>query len=498
MRSVLILVTLIGNVEMGRLMALPNLNQAKLKQRKLTLLLGITILLTSGLVGCDLSVEWGRDLFFNSRFNSRVNAKSKPKSKLVPPAPFPAKLSCASTQKTPNFFVLGGGGSPEQNEIAIEKNVLYFQRTLKSMRLKPAQPQIYFANGNDGRKTVRYIDPQGKEQFKVPEIPGVLGSATWSNIRNAIDLTAKQQPNQPIFFYFTGHGSHNQADENNNAMILWNDRELSVQQFSTFLDQLPQNVPFVTVMVQCYSGAFANLIYQHGDPSQPIALQTRCGFFATIKQLPSVGCTPEVNEADYQDYSSSFFAGLSGVSRVGRPVASADYNQDGNVSFAEAHAFAKVDEQASDLPISTSEAWLRDRLSEADTNTLLDQPLQTILQTARPEQQYVATTWVKQFKLDPAQSYATNYAKLPRRIQRDEQLDIYLQRLRLELINIAAETAVRQRQDSREIAVLDRLIECEAGFWQPPGQPTGQLTGKPTGQSTGQSTGRSSAAKSRP
>ncbi|NJN20892.1 MAG: hypothetical protein HC812_06460 [Leptolyngbya sp. RL_3_1] len=95
------------------------------------------------------------------------------------------------------------------------------------------------------------------------------------------------------------------------------------------------------MMAQCFSGAFANLIYEGGDPEGPVALQTRCGFFATVETRPSVGCTPLVNEADYEDYSSSFFAGLSGRDRVGNPAPSADYDQDGQVTYAEAHAFTK-------------------------------------------------------------------------------------------------------------------------------------------------------------
>jgi hypothetical protein len=412
------------------------------------------------------------------------NLMRPPKSiaKAVAPAPLRPKLPCASTQETPHFFVLGGGGAPDYNEIAIEKNVLYFQRTLKAMGFNPAQAQIYFANGNDGQKTVRYLDPAGQEKFKAPAIAGVLGPATWANIQDAMAAGRSQrigqpsvkQPHQPIFFYFTGHGSHNRQNEDNNAMILWNEREVTVQQFATFLDQLPATTPVVTVMVQCYAGAFANLIYQKGDPRQPIALATRCGFFATVKQLPSVGCTPEVDEADYQDYSSSFFAGLSGINRVGKPVASADYNRDGRVSFAEAHAFAKVDEQAADLPISTSEAWLRDRLSAAAIATVLDQPIEGILTSARSEQKYVVTALAKKHQWNLSKSYNQNYSKLLRLIKRDEQEKTYLERLRLEIINIAAEDQLRQRQNPGELAVIDRLVQCESGFWQPKQSPPKQ------------------------
>jgi hypothetical protein len=104
-------------------------------------------------------------------------------------------------------------------------------------------------------------------------------------------------------------------------------------------------------------------------------LHDRCGFFATVKERPSVGCTPEVNEADYRDYSSSFFAGLSGISRTGQRVDSADYDQDDRISFREAHAFAKIDEKASDIPVSTVEVWLQENLSNRDRAIPLSRPI---------------------------------------------------------------------------------------------------------------------------
>jgi hypothetical protein len=435
-----------------------------------------------------------------SAMGLRLRTSAQAKVKPVTPAPLLAKLPCSSTQKPPHFFVLGGGGAPSYNEIAIEKNVLYFQRTLKAMDFDPGMAQIYFANGNDGRKTVRYIDPKGRERFKAPEIPGILGKANWGDVQEALTQATTKQPQQPIFFYFTGHGSHNLEDENNNAMILWNERQVSVQRFASFLDELPETTPVVTVMVQCYSGAFANFIYQNGDPSAPIALQTRCGFFATIKQLPSVGCTPEVDEADYQDYSSSFFAGLSGINRLGKPVPSADYNRDGQISFAEAHAFAKVDEKGEDLPISTSEAWLRDRLSDDAQAEILASPIATMLQTARPEQKYVVQTWARQFRFDLKQTYAKNYQGLAPRLRNDEKQAAYLKRLELELINIGAEAQLRQRQAAGEVAVIDRLLKCEAGFWgKSQVAPKTQVlpkTIKPSGKSSQTSEAKSSRKKS--
>jgi Caspase domain len=379
-----------------------------------------------------------------------------------------ANQNLASKSATvPDFLVLGGGGAPSYNEIAIEKNVLYFQRTIKKLGFDPSQATILFANGNDGRETVRYLDANRLEQFKAPNIPYLQATATVDNLQQSFQqiASASASDRRPLFFYFTGHGSHNREDENNNKMILWNEQRLTVREFAKFLDRFPPSKPVVTVMVQCYAGAFANsLVYENGDPQAKVAERHRCGFFATTKSLPSVGCTAEVNEADYRDYSSSFFAGLSGTNRIGQRVASADYNQDGRVSYLEAHAFAKVDERAADLPISTSESWLQSQLSEVATANLLDrQSLSKLLATARPEQRFVVQSLAKQLNFDQSKSYRDNYDLVEPSVTEDELKSTYLTRLKMELINIAIEQQLRTSKNTRKIAILDRLLNCESG-----------------------------------
>jgi hypothetical protein len=428
-------------------------------------------LMAVGLTGCNVDVKWS--VKWTAKFDSQAIPVGQPKSA----SPKSAKPSTYRTLGEPNFLVLGGGGAPSYNEIAIEKNVLYFQRTAKQLGLNPQQAQIYFANGNDGKKTVRFIDPKTqREMFKAPSIPGVKGAATWANFARAINQTTKQSPKQPLFFYFTGHGSHNEKNEDNNSMILWNEQQVSVRQFTEMIDRLPAETPIVSVMVQCYAGAFANMIHEKGDPKLPVTLHTRCGFFATIKQLPSVGCTPEVDEADYEDYSSSFFAGLSGVDRVGRSVASADYNRDGRVGFNEAHAFAKVDEEAADLPISTSESWLRSQFSDTQKETILLQPIEQLMATARPEQKYVIETFAKRFKFKLKDSFAKNLDRDQYQIEKETQEHAYLTRLELELVNVGAEAIIRSSGNQEKIMILDRLLNCEFGSWQKPDMIAGNST----------------------
>jgi hypothetical protein len=228
---------------------------------------------------------------------------------------------------------------------------------------------------------------------------------------------------------------------------------------------MPYQKPFVTMMSQCYSGSFTNLIYKNGDRRQPIAKQRRCGFFATIKTLPSVGCTPEVDEADYQDYSSSFYAGLTGVNRVNQPVPSADYNLNGKVAYNEAHAYAKIDDKSTDLPISTSETWLQDRASQKDRDVIVNQPIASLLVSARPEQHFVVSSIIKMLNINSALSFNQN-KKVLALILNDEIKQTYLERLRMELTNIVMEQQIRKLGDRNNINIIDRLIECESGSWE--------------------------------
>ncbi|NER81542.1 MAG: caspase family protein [Leptolyngbya sp. SIO1D8] len=372
-------------------------------------------------------------------------------------------------QPSTRFLVVAGGGAPSYNEIALEKNVQYFQRSLAHMGWNPAFATVLFANGTDGRASVRYLDLLGRERFKVPNIDYLTGAATETAVRQWFQDASSNQSDMRhclTFFYFTGHGNLNKDNADNNDLILWEEGLLSVQELAGMLDQWPPEIPFVTMMAQCYSGAFANLIYENGDASQPVALQTRCGFFATVKTRPSVGCTPLVNEADYRDYSSSFFAGLSGQDRVGHPISSADYDANGQISFAEAHAFAKVDGETSDWPISTSESWLQEQASTEQIKAILQQPMQAGLAQARPEQQYVITALAAKLGYDLQMAFENSPTPQEKLLGFSQEiLSAYRMRLRMELVNVGVEARLRSEGNQEAIATLEKLLGCEASSW---------------------------------
>lgn len=384
------------------------------------------------------------------------------------PKQLPTLVSKQPPRQNTTFLAFGGGGAPSYNEIALEKNLLYFQRTLKVLGFSVADASVFFANGGDRQPTIRYLDGNGNQKFKPPEIPNLKGASTLANLQAWLNKYPQQNSqNNKIFFYFTGHGHLNKQNANDNSLVLWKEEQLTVKQFSRLLDRLPTQTPITIMMAQCYSGSFANIIYEDGDPQKPLAKQNRCGFYATIRTLPSVGCTAEVNESDYRDYSSSFFAGLSGRSRTGDRVPSADYNQDGRVAYNEAHAFAKIDEKTTDLPVSTSEVWLQTQSSRLLRDRIFSQPIAQLLQTARPEQRYVVESLVRSLKMKVGYSLKKNRENFSfREIGLDSgESKAYFTRLQMELINIGMASQIRTSRNSPQTATLDRLLKCESDSW---------------------------------
>jgi hypothetical protein len=96
-----------------------------------------------------------------------------------------------------------------------------------------------------------------------------------------------------------------------------------------------------------------------GEAGPVLGEQPRCGFFATWSDRLAAGCTPDTAEADYKDYTTYFFAALSGRTRTGQLLAPPDYDHDGRTSLAEAHAYVMLTSDTIDLPVRTSDVLLR-------------------------------------------------------------------------------------------------------------------------------------------
>ena len=277
-----------------------------------------------------------------------------------------------------NILIWGGGYSPSGNQVSLESNVRYFLRVRDKMGLTGFQTRILFADGSDNARDIQFRDPK----FLVPEtnllLAEMFGSTRgiYNQYRNN-NLEANGSssigeldkwfndvncsPSDSLnMIYFTGHGGKGDKKEPfNTTAHLWNNQKVKVSDLAKKLDLLPMSQSVILIMVQCYSGGFANFIFKDGNPKKELHQQPRAGFFATTHDRVAAGCTPDIREANYQEYSTKFWEALCGESRVGNQITKPDFNGDGRTSLSEAHAYVIINSKTIDIPIKTSDIFLR-------------------------------------------------------------------------------------------------------------------------------------------
>ena len=302
-------------------------------------------------------------------------------------------LGSRASIATDHFLTIGGGYSPTGNQISIEKNVQFFQKMLSEMYSSDVPHDIYFSDGNNPGRDLQYQDPDVgipraqlllarifqqtrylDLQYRSHEVAGIRGGTSRKNLDKWFSETGQTlTATDRLFIYVTAHGGRaiDKKTPKNTGLYLWNSERCQMHEFTVFLKKIPADVPIVTVMVQCYSGGFANVIFKEGNEKQGFTEAPRCGFFATVHNRVAAGCTPDINEDDYHEYSSYFWAALRGQTRTGKPIEIPDYDQDGGVSLVEAHAYAILTSPTIDIPVKTSDAFLRkySKLNKRESST---------------------------------------------------------------------------------------------------------------------------------
>lgn len=286
---------------------------------------------------------------------------------LVPLLLAPAPLRCV---------IFGGGPSPEYNQVAIESNVRYVHSLLPTLVVSTVlfadgqadTPTVQFlATKTEAQKTLRSLFGDGPRpakgapflQYRKSDVPRRDGPTNADTVSGVFDKLAAEDDKAPLLLYFTGHGSPGQQSFDNNRYDLWGSGALTTKALAGHLEKLPKRRPITMVMVQCFSGAFGNLLFTGGQHDGELAERPFCGFFATVKEREAAGCTPEVEEEEYHDFTSYFFAALTGKDRLGRKSVQPDYNKDGKIGMDEAFAWTQVNEESIDVPVATSDVFLR-------------------------------------------------------------------------------------------------------------------------------------------
>ncbi len=308
------------------------------------------------------------------------------------------------------FVTVGGGPEPANNQVSLEKNVEFFARTLSNRYPEPLDHRILFADGSASEPDLQYIDEAAEISPAMRWMTRILGEEYWIPLRYrnhhsrpsdqpadkahlrammqslAADLVAGDR----LVVYVTAHGApalsdgmddaHDDASSSrlstpeharDTSILLWGGDEVRASELADWLDGFDPEVEVILVMVQCYSGGFAEVVFRESNRKFGMSDRPRCGFFSQRHDRAAAGCTAAVDERDYQEYSSYFFAALNGLSRDGTTVIHADYDEDNRVSLAEAHAYAIITSTTIDVPLKTSDVVLRNAsriATEADAS----------------------------------------------------------------------------------------------------------------------------------
>jgi hypothetical protein len=275
-------------------------------------------------------------------------------------------------------IVIGGGPSLSESQGQIEQNVLWLERLLPAMGY---DVDLYFGLGNEpgddvvfaSRDAAALADPYfaldlvfGEPgampvQYKRHQLTDVRGSTRKDELVPAIERTLRAMaPGTAMLLVFNGHGGEGGSSDEDNTMDLWGPSEITVAELDGILDSAPSDATIRFVMPQCFSGGFANLMYRPPG-TRRLATQNRCGFLSQEARRSAEGCQLGIEDVEYRDYTTYFFAALGGRARNGGALASdPDIDHDGRVSFREAHWYTLRTALSYDLSRSTSEVFLED------------------------------------------------------------------------------------------------------------------------------------------
>ena len=299
-----------------------------------------------------------------------------------------------SSFATDYFVTIGGGYNPSGNQASLEANVLFFQKVLTEKHRGERVHDVFFADGFDKSFDVQILSEKvesktpatdliaslhrrgpsrGAERVEYRDhvVPNIKGPTNPEMIHASISRIAQSaHKGDRMFVYVTSHGSEGaKGDLHNTTIDCWNDKDITVREFSGWLAEVPADVPVVMVMAQCYCGGFALTIFEDfkvPDDDKKPARQIRIGFFAQQHNLTAAGCRPDIDNDE--EFSSYFWGAIVGRSRTGQVIDGCDIDGNGTISFAEANAYAVVASNTIDIPLQSSEVLLRtySRLSNSD------------------------------------------------------------------------------------------------------------------------------------
>lgn len=275
-------------------------------------------------------------------------------------------------------WLIGGGNNLGNSQGQIEENVRWLENIFSERNI---QFRTYYTHGEgaEGDHDVVYFAQPEERDAVLEPILRVYGESLQyaqktrtNSLKNIVGSTEKHaltdnliedfsqvDPNDSVLLVYNGHGDIQPDNTLHNNLLLWNDTSLNVGELHALIGHITPEAEVRFVLTQCFSGAFASLVYETPDGTS-LSPQSRCGFLAESDRRESEGCDLSTNQAEFRDYTTYFFAALNGKTRLGEAIPMDEINLDGSgeVSFRDAHLYTLRNAHSSDLSRSTSEVYM--------------------------------------------------------------------------------------------------------------------------------------------
>jgi len=275
-----------------------------------------------------------------------------------------------------HVWLIGGGYNRDNSEAQIEQNVIWAATALRHLPGK-RRLQIYFTDGlhagYDVKELRRMPDSSFEPLSRLYEfgrrnlyilrnhrIPGVAGGTARATLEPALlKAFSRLKPGDRVLVVFNGHGTPAKRGHQRHRIWLWNETWLDVRDVERLFSRIPDGVTVRFVFTQCYAGGFARTIHPGAADTLKLARGERCGFMSVAGDRPAEGCSAAIDIGSYRDYTTYFFAALSGRARDGAVLArDPDMDRDGRITPYDAHLYALSVARSADVPRSTSEDFL--------------------------------------------------------------------------------------------------------------------------------------------
>ena len=301
-------------------------------------------------------------------------------------APIPAPDTARPPKPPTHALLLNGGGN---REINYQSHLIHVRKVIELLVRNGVGAEdiaIFSGDGSDpavdlatrdlNQEAEFWLLPSAAARYLRPPIIYVDSSIEGFNLRPARQAALRSwftsegsrlRDGDTLLLYVTDHGDLNEQDLTNNTITLWKET-LSVAELRDMLALLDPNVRVLMLMSQCFSGSFAHSM----SPSQDeLPTGHICGYFASTADRPAYGCYPENRGKDGVGHSHHFLEALDTLG-----------------SFPEAQRRVLVSDDTPDVPRTTSELFITERLERAaaqagrDPSAFIDESIESAWKNA--------------------------------------------------------------------------------------------------------------------